>query len=87
MRFQPIFDHLWYQNYQNPIGFYLQIENSWSNHKDVTGGGWVLLITKVINSGEAFCAFTLLYWIEADTNPGLESLTKKKWARMIEGGG
>ena len=30
---------------------------------------------------------TLLYWIEADTNPGLESLTKKKWARMIEGGG
>ena len=30
---------------------------------------------------------TVLYWIEADTNPGLESLTKKKWARMIEGGG
>ena len=33
-----------------------------------------------------FTYFTLLYWIEADTNPGLESLTKKKWARMIEGG-
>ena len=34
-----------------------------------------------------FTLLTLLYWIEADTNPGLESLTKKKWARMIEGGG
>ena len=88
-RFETIFDHLYVQNYQNPIGFELQIENSWSNHKDVTGGGWDLLNTKVLNSGEAFCAFTLLYfyWIEADTNPGLESLTKKKWARMIEGGG
>ena len=30
-------------------------------HKDVTGGGWVLFIAKVINSGEAFCAFTLNY--------------------------
>ena len=29
-----------------------------------------------------FTYFTLLYWIEADTNPGLLSLTKKKWARI-----
>ena len=50
-------------NDQNPIGDSLEIESSLSlscYHKDVTGGGWVLLITKVINSGEAFCAFTLL---------------------------
>ena len=55
----------------------------------MTGGGWVLLITKVINSGEAFCSFTLLYflyftyltllyWIEADANPGLLFLKKKE---------
>ena len=31
-------------------------------HKDLQGGGWDLLNTKVLNSGEAFCSFTLLYF-------------------------
>ena len=42
------------------------------------GGGWDLVNTKVLNSGEAFCSFTLLYWIEADTNPGLLSPRKEE---------
>ena len=36
----------------------------------------------MLNLGVMHFGFTLLYWIEADTNPGLLSLTKKKWARI-----
>ena len=40
--------------------------------------GGFSLSPRFVNSGEAFCSFTLLYWIETDTNPGLLPLKKKE---------
>ena len=62
---------MWACHWPYPVGMKTMLWSIWNHHhlyrahcyhKDVTGGGWVLLITKVINSGEAFCAFTLLYF-------------------------
>ena len=52
----------------------------------MTGGGWVLLITKVINSGEAFCTFTLLYFTGSKRIliQVCYPLRKKKRARTVE---